>query len=334
MHCASCVSRVESALSRTPGVTAARVNLALGQAAVDAGEVSGELTALLVAAVDRAGYAAQLAEPSAKFDLEDRQRREARQWLTRLAVAGIGLMVIVAAEFLLPAGPLRGGLVLLVATGLQTYVGWPYYAGAFRLARHFSSNMDTLVALGTTAAFLSGAWHVISPWLGMLLGMVLAMAAAAAIGLPTFRLRGHYFAIATLVIGESVQIVVQRWDFIGAASGIWLPIVRENQWANFQFHDSKIPYYFIALGFLTVACLAVRHMERSKLGFYFRAIREEPEAARSLGVNITLYKSLAFMLSAAFMAMAGTFYAQYVLVVDPEVVFPLTLSILVLLMAK
>ncbi len=183
-----------------------------------------------------------------------------------------------------------------------------------------------------SSAFLFTTYQI-SPWLGMLLGMVFAMAAAAVIGLPTFRLRGHYFAIATLVIGESVQIVVQRWDFIGAASGIWLPIVRENQWANFQFHDSKIPYYFIALSFLAVACLAVRRMERSRLGFYFRAIREEPEAARSLGVNITLYKSLAFMLSAALMAMAGTFYAQYVLVVDPEVVFPLTLSILVLLMA-
>ena len=197
------------------------------------------------------------------------------------------------------------------------------------------------ISLGHAMFFGIGAYssaflfvtYQISPWLGMLVGIVIAMAAAAVIGLPTFRLRGHYFAIATLVIGEIVQIVVQRWEFIGAATGIWLPIIRENQLVNFQFNDSKIPYYFIALGFLIVACLAVRHMERSRLGFYFRAIREEPEAARSLGVNITLYKSLAFMLSAAFMAMAGTFYAQYVLVVDPEVVFPLTLSILVLLMA-
>ena len=74
-------------------------------------------------------------------------------------------------------------------------------------------------------------------------------------------------------------------------------------------------------------------MERSRAGFYFRAIREEPEAASSLGVNITLYKTLAFMLSAAFMAMAGTFHAQYVLQVDPEVDFHLNISIIVLLMA-
>ncbi len=172
----------------------------------------------------------------------------------------------------------------------------------------------------------------ISPWLGMLVGIAIAMAAAVLIGLPTLRLRGHYFAIATLVIGESVQIVFQRWEYVGAASGIWLPIVRDNPLLNFQFNESKIPYYFIALGFLSLACLAVWYLERSKAGFYFRAIREDPEAASSLGVNVARYKVLAFMISAGFMSLAGSFYAQYVLVVDPETVFPLTLSIFVLLM--
>jgi len=197
------------------------------------------------------------------------------------------------------------------------------------------------ISLGHAVFFGIGAYssaflfvtYAISPWLGMLVGMVIAMAAAAVIGLPTFRLRGHYFAIATLVIGGSVQILVKRWDFVGGAEGIWLPIVHENDWGNFLFNPSKTPYYFIALAFLALTCLAVRHLERSRAGFYFRAIREEPEAASSLGVNIALYKTLAFMMSAAFMAMAGTFYAQYVQVIDPDSVFPLTMSILVLLMA-
>ncbi len=109
--------------------------------------------------------------------------------------------------------------------------------------------------------------------------------------------------------------------------------MREHALLNFQFHESKIPYYFIILSFLVLVCLAVAYLDRSKIGFYFRAIREEPEAAASLGVNVSLFKVLAFMISAAFMSMAGTFYAQYVLVIDPETVFPLTLSILVLLIA-
>ena len=173
----------------------------------------------------------------------------------------------------------------------------------------------------------------LSPWLGMFVGMVIAMAMSLLIGIPTFGLRGHYFAIATLVIGESVKTIVQRWDLVGAGTGLWLPIVRDNPWLDFQFNESKLPYYFIALGFLIVGCAAVWRLDHSRAGYFFRAIREDPDAASSLGVNITLYKSMAFMLSAALMAMAGTFYAQYVLVVDPEVVFALPLSILVLLMA-
>lgn len=197
------------------------------------------------------------------------------------------------------------------------------------------------ISLGHAAFFGIGAYsaaylffaYQISPWIGMLVGVLLAMLMAVVIGIPTFRLRGHYFAIATLLIGEGVQIFFQRWELVGAASGIFLPIVREHPLLSFQFHTSKLPYYYIILAFLAIACFVVWRLERSRLGFYFRAIRDEPEAASSLGVNVTLYKSFAFMISAGLMSMAGAFYCQYVLVIDPETVFPLSLSILVVLMA-
>ncbi len=175
--------------------------------------------------------------------------------------------------------------------------------------------------------------YQLSPWIGLGVGVVLAMLLAVAIGIPTFRLRGHYFAIATLLIGEGVQIFFQRWELVGAASGIFLPIVREQAWLNFQFHGTKLPYYYIILAFLALATFVVWRLDRSRIGFYFRAIRDEPEAASSLGVNVTLYKSFAFMISAGLMSMAGAFYCQYVLVIDPETVFPLSMSILVVLMA-
>jgi len=197
------------------------------------------------------------------------------------------------------------------------------------------------ISLGHAAFFGIGAYstgflffaYQISPWIGMAIGVALAMLMAIAIGIPTFRLRGHYFAIATLLIGEGVQIVFQRWELVGAASGIFLPIVREQPLLSFQFHGTKLPYYYIILSFLAFACLVVWYLDRSRIGFYFRAIRDEPEAASSLGVNVTLYKSFAFMISAGLMSMAGAFYCQYVLVIDPETVFPLSLSILVVLMA-
>ncbi len=167
----------------------------------------------------------------------------------------------------------------------------------------------------------------------MIVGVVLAMLMAVVIGIPTFRLRGHYFAIATLLIGEGVQIIFQRWELVGAASGIFLPIVRDNPLLSFQFHGTKLPYYYIILAFLAFASFVVWLLDRSRIGFYFRAVRDEPEAASSLGVNVTLYKSFAYMISAGLMSMAGAFYCQYVLVIDPETVFPLSLSILVVLMA-
>ena len=197
------------------------------------------------------------------------------------------------------------------------------------------------ISLGHAAFFGIGAYstgylffaYQLSPWIGMLIGVLLAMLMAVAIGIPTFRLRGHYFAIATLLIGEGVQIVFQRWELVGAASGIFLPIVREQPLLSFQFHGTKLPYYYIILAFLALACVVVWRLDRSRIGFYFRAIRDEPEAASSLGVNVTLYKSFAFMISAGLMSTAGAFYCQYELVIDPETVFPLSLSILVVLMA-
>jgi len=197
------------------------------------------------------------------------------------------------------------------------------------------------ISLGHAAFFGVGAYstgylffaYQLSPWIGLGVGVVLAMLLAVAIGIPTFRLRGHYFAIATLLIGEGVQIFFQRWELVGAASGIFLPIVREQAWLNFQFHGTKLPYYYIILAFLALATFVVWRLDRSRIGFYFRAIRDEPEAASSLGVNVTLYKSFAFMISAGLMSMAGAFYCQYVLVIDPETVFPLSMSILVVLMA-
>lgn len=247
----------------------------------------------------------------------------------RKGLSGAAALALVAYPFVLDAPFPHHLMIMIFLYGLMAQ-SWNVMAG---YCGQISLGHAVFFGIGAYASAYLFATYQLSPWLGMGVGMVVAMAVAAIIGVPTFRLRGHYFAIATLVIGESVQIVFQRWEFFGAASGIWLPIVRENALLNFQFNESKIPYYFIALGLLAVACLSVSALERSKAGLYFKAIREEPEAASSLGVNLALYKTLAFMMSAGLMSMAGTFYAQYVLVIDPEAVFSLTLSILVLLMA-
>ncbi|MBI3457678.1 MAG: branched-chain amino acid ABC transporter permease [Candidatus Rokubacteria bacterium] len=186
--------------------------------------------------------------------------------------------------------------------------------------------------IGAYTSSVLGTWWGISPWLGMLAGMAVAVLVSQAIGFPCFRLRGHYFAIATIAIGEIVQTIMINWDTLGGARGLSLPIKPETL-VNFQFHRAKWPYYYIVLGLFAAVSAVTARVERSRIGYYFRAIREDPEAAQSLGVPLTRYKLLAIAFSAAFTAAGGAFYAQYVLFIDPESVFPLSLSILICLVA-
>ncbi|MBI4241529.1 MAG: branched-chain amino acid ABC transporter permease [Candidatus Rokubacteria bacterium] len=146
-------------------------------------------------------------------------------------------------------------------------------------------------------------------------------------------MRGHYFAIATIAVGEIVQTVFINWDWVGGARGLFVPMKRPDSFLHFQFHESKQHYYFIALGLLILAFGLTRLLERSRAGYYFRAIREDPEAAASLGINVTLYKQVAMGISAGLTALGGTFYAQYILFIDPESVLALSLSILICLVA-
>src|SRR3974377_1327878 len=105
--------------------------------------------------------------------------------------------------------------------------------------------------------------------------MLLSALAAVAIGVPTLRLRGHYFAIATLLIGASVQIVFQRWDWVGAASGLYVPINRTSPWWSLQFHRSKVPYYYLALAAAAASYFLVWRLSRSRFGFRLQALRDE-----------------------------------------------------------
>jgi len=196
------------------------------------------------------------------------------------------------------------------------------------------------ISLGHAVFFGAGAYTStvlqltlgVNPWLGLLAGMIVAIGLSLLIGYPCFRLRGHYFAIATIAVGEIVHTVAINWDFIGGARGLTLPF-RKDSLLAFQFGTSKYPYYYVILALL-ILCLAVsRWIERSRVGYYLRAIREDPAAAQSVGIDITRYKLIAMGISAAFVAAGGTFYAQYVLYIDPDSTLPLALSILVCLLA-
>lgn len=190
------------------------------------------------------------------------------------------------------------------------------------------------VSLGHSVYFGIGAytstclliWYGLSPWLGMIPGIILAVIVSLIVGYPCFRLKGHYFAIATICVGEIIHLLFLNWPLIGGAVGLYLPILPSSI-INFEFHKSKIPYYYIILFFLLLAIGTTVWIARSRLGFYLRAIKEDQDAARSIGIPATRYKMMAMGLSAAFTAIAGTFYAQYILYIDPTSVLLMQLSI-------
>lgn len=156
MHCASCVTRVEQALSQVPGVEAARVNLATEQARVRV-EPGRATTDELVAAVQASGYGARPANAAnADEHAHHHAAAERRDWLIRLIVAAALTVPLVVGHFAHLPALSQGWVALALATIVQGFVGWPYYVGAWQRLRHGAANMDTLVALGTTAAWGTG----------------------------------------------------------------------------------------------------------------------------------------------------------------------------------
>lgn len=196
------------------------------------------------------------------------------------------------------------------------------------------------VSLGQAAFYGTGAYvstalllrFGVSPWIGMVAGAAVAALLSVAVGWPCFRLRGHYFAMATIAVGEIVQVIATNWDAIGGAVGLYLP-VEEHGLAGFVFNTSRLPYYYIALGLLALTLLVSWAVLRSHVGYYLRAIKDEPDAARSVGVSLTRYKLVAIAISAALTAAGGTLYAQKELYIDPGSVLSTSLSIRIALAA-
>jgi len=190
------------------------------------------------------------------------------------------------------------------------------------------------VSFGNAVFFGAGAYTTaillvnfnVNPWLGMLAGCVLSVGLAVVVGYPCFRLRGHYFAIATIAVGEIMVVIFTNWDYVGAAVGIYMPILEESI-ANFEFHSSKVPYYYIILCMLLFAIAVSYVIEESRLGYYLRAIKDDPDGARSLGIDIQKYKMIAFSISAVLTSICGTFYGQYVLYIHPSSTMDLMMSI-------
>jgi branched-chain amino acid transport system permease protein len=182
-----------------------------------------------------------------------------------------------------------------------------------------------------TTAILFTKFGVL-PWFGMIAGGAISAVIAMALGYPCFRLRGHYFVIATIVIAEIALLLFQNWNWAGAALGIDIP-VHGDSWLLFQFRRSKLPYFYFALVLACVAWLVTWWLENSKWGFWWRAVKDNPDAAESLGVVVFDSQMGAAAVSAFLTAVGGSFYAMFVSYIDPESVMGFQFSLLMALPA-
>ncbi|MDB5589530.1 branched-chain amino acid ABC transporter permease [Enterovirga sp.] len=217
-------------------------------------------------------------------------------------------------------------LTLMYAALSQSWNILGGYCGQISLghALYFGIGAYTTSLLYTKAGIL--------PWFGMLAGGLLAAALALALGYQLFRLAGHYFSIATIVIAEAGLLLVHNWDWAGAATGIQWPYVPDS-WATFQFGRDKLPYIYFALGLFVVTWLVTFLIEGSRWGYWWRAVKDNADAAQSLGVMIFKSKMAAAAVSAFFTAVGGSFYAAFVSYIDPESVMAFQFSLLMALPA-
>jgi branched-chain amino acid transport system permease protein len=249
-------------------------------------------------------------------------------WLTRFAVALVAL-ALVAFPFAFE-GPFPLHVMIMMFLFATLGVAWNIMGG---YAGMFSFGQAAFFGIGAYTSSYLFVSHGLNPWLGIVAGGVLAAIVAGAIGYPCSKLRGHYFAIASIAFAEIIRIHFNNWKLVGAAEGLTIPMVRPGGLLDFQFHHGKAPYYFIALVLLLVALAVSWWVSRSRMGYYFRAIKESHELAMVLGIDFVRYRLAAIMISAFISAAAGTLYAQYVLYLDSESVLILPISVQVVLIA-
>jgi len=236
---------------------------------------------------------------------------------TKLALAGIGIALLASVPWWGSAVVVQFGInVLILATLAQSwniiggYTGYPSFGNS------------VFYGLGGYGVAIAMVQYGLPFPVGLAIGIGLAVGFAILLGLPVLRLRGHYFAIATLGLAEVMTAIVSNLEIAGRNVGLILPLVK-----------GDVLFFELSLILLVVTTLAVMWISRSRFGFGLIAIRENEQAAAVMGVNTTLYKILAFALCSVFAAVAGGIHAYWITYLDPGSAFDVALNVKMIIMA-
>ena len=241
-----------------------------------------------------------------------------------LAIA-VAIVVAYPWVFSTPFQQRLGALILLYAIAASAWNIIGGYAG------QVSVGHVVFFGCGAYAAMGAYAHYALSPLVGIPAGLIAAVAIAAVIGVPTLRLSGHYFSMATIAVAELARLIVTNTDYLGAAVGLSGPTVPRNVF-DLSF-ISALPYYYLFLAILAITLGITWWMTNSRVGFYLRAIKDSERAARSLGAPASRTKLYAYMLSAGLTSVAGALYAMMFGFVDPESGLGILISVKILIMA-
>ncbi|HUM17104.1 MAG TPA: branched-chain amino acid ABC transporter permease [Candidatus Nitrosotalea sp.] len=234
--------------------------------------------------------------------------------VTFFAVAALAPVVVRDAFFL-------DGLILILLWGAAG-AAWNVAGG---YAGQVSLGHAAFFGLGAYSAALLGTRWGISPWIGLLVGAALATAFGFILGFLSNRLRGPYFVLATIAFSQVLLIVASRWrGFTSGSEGIPVPF-RPGFW-TLGIVDKRV-WVYLVLVLAALLYLVQLYLERSRRGYQLAAVREDEDAALSLGVPARRLKVAAIAVSAALTAICGTLWTQYVGFVDPLYVFSVDLSV-------
>jgi branched-chain amino acid transport system permease protein len=243
----------------------------------------------------------------------------------------LGAVLLLVAP--LPFGPYEQNILIMVLFFAYAATAWNIVCG---FVGTLSLGHAVFVGLGGYISTLFLLHANLSPWIGMFIGAAITSVFGVLIGYPCFKLKGPYFALTTIALGEILRIWVQNNEsFLGidikGSMGLLLPQTGFSA-AAFEFAD-KTTYYYIIMAFLVIGLLVSYWIKTNKLGYYLTAIKSDPDAAESLGISFAKYKLTAMAVSTFMIAIAGTFYAQYYRYVGPDRIFGGDLSVQIALIA-
>ncbi len=245
-------------------------------------------------------------------------------------IAGLVLILVLASLPLwLLTTSYAMGIVIIAMLFVALALSWNIISG---IGGQLSMGHGVFFGLGAYTSTLLLVRLGITPWIGMVAGGIVAAFAGVCLGYPSFRLKGVYFKLVTFVSGLILEIVARSWiGFTGGDAGLEIPLQR-NAPLMYQF-ASPIPYYYLILGVAVLYFLISRRILHSRFGFYLQALRDDQVAAEAMGINCLRLKLVGFALSAFLTAVAGTFYAQYMMFIDPASTFGMFVSVKIALAA-